>query len=202
MTKTRKPVEPFHVHLRKWRTAAGLSQRKLDDALGKNRGYTHNYENGTIRKPPDRTTCTAIAEVLGVPAQEVWDAACRDRLEKLGPDVLSWLAFRRGLSNLVDPEGGPLRLSEDEARLLGYLRWLSEAEADDPALDGLADVVADILLGLLYEWTEDDTRKSTDTAHELVRGLRQFATIPTDQQRLLVHAMVATVRAMTPPDKD
>jgi len=182
----------FSARLRRWRSDAELSQRQVDEALGRRPGFINNYEAGRNQQPPDRATCRELGRVFDVEGAMVWDAACRDRLAALGPDFDDWFQGQYGRSIYDGPTTDP------EREILDHIRWLDDAvPSDDEDGPTLAQALADVLLGLLVDAYEaGGSRRASDEARALVTLLRRLPDLPTDRQRAYVRAAVAVFEAV------
>lgn len=168
----------FGARLEQWRKAANMTQRDLDAALrkGARSSFTAQVEIGTIN-PPDRETCWAIADVLGVGRDEVWDAAAAERLRALHPDLADWYA--------ADPE----RLTDPERDLVEAIR-----DTRGRGGAGLARALASWVRAV--ESSRDPAGRGTvdpDPIDFLAAALTDLAGLGPDVQRAMVdHLYVST----------
>lgn len=113
-----------------------VSQRELERALRKTRGYVTHIEKGSIL-PGDRETCEMIGDRLGVSGDEVWSALLDERLRRANPQVQAHAAA---------VSAGAGALTQDEVNLVRVLRTL------DTRSSGGASTAAVLLrLGNLVE---------------------------------------------------
>ncbi|MFZ5475264.1 MAG: helix-turn-helix domain-containing protein [Myxococcota bacterium] len=101
----------FGAQVRAWRAARGISQRALEGAIGKQRGYVAHLEGGSFIPPP-RPVCDQLAQHLGIEPDDVWSAAVEERMKGLDPDLFAVYA--------AAVAGAEFR--DDERRLVEALR--------------------------------------------------------------------------------
>lgn len=75
--------------LKQLRVAAGLSQGKLDKAIGKARGYVNQVETGRIC-PPEKAVCDQMDGPFGLEPGTVWKRAAPGRLQSRSKDGDLW----------------------------------------------------------------------------------------------------------------
>jgi len=73
--------------LRDVRENAGLTQKELEQRLGKPGNYLSRVERGLL-PPMSKADHYSLADVLGCDAEELWDAAARERVRALDPEIL------------------------------------------------------------------------------------------------------------------
>lgn len=125
----------FGTQLRAWRLARGISQRALEGAIGKQRGYVAHVESGKFIPPP-RPVCDAMARHIGIEPDDLWSAAVDERMKGLDPDLFS--VYASALAGLPD-------LREDERRLIQALRRIDDHTGGPsltPSLLRVANLVA------------------------------------------------------------
>lgn len=126
----------FGARVRAWRSARGISQRALEAAIGKNRGYVTHLENGKFIPPP-RAVCDALADHLGIDRDEVWIAAVDERLRGLDKDLFA--VYSAAVEGMPD-------VREDERRLIEVLRRIDARHGGErsvtPSLLRLANLLA------------------------------------------------------------
>lgn len=78
----------FRERLAVWRESRSLSQRDVDRAIDR-MGYTSQLERGKLRAP-SKEDCHAIANLLGMDPELVWQVAAPERLESFDPALYEW----------------------------------------------------------------------------------------------------------------
>jgi hypothetical protein len=172
--------------LRKWR-GKKLSQRKLDELLGRARGITNNIENLGTRPSTDREFCETLGRALGVPAHVVYEAACRDHLWRLEPGLREWIEDRFRVAARTE-SGDPISIEKLE--FLEYLDWLDRLAPDPEGLPLIQSILR--ILRTLTASSEDWGRSVTDDGKELVACIRGIGNLPAHSQRGLIRIFLAT----------
>lgn len=88
--------------IRKCRTAAGLTQRQLAEAIGLTESAVRNYELGI--RTPKKPQISAMAKVLGVAPTTLEELGVNSAREAL--EVVFRMEDELGLSPMSDGEGG------------------------------------------------------------------------------------------------
>ncbi len=141
-----KSRSSFGGKLERWRKDAGRSQQDLEASLGKGRAWVSRLESGKVT-PPDKATCTLIGQELGVPDEEVWEAAATERLQDFDPDLLEYLRqeVRKAGETVVD---------EWESYVIEALRHIGFAESEPD----FTECTANLLEGFAYGRPSSGTR--------------------------------------------
>lgn len=118
-------VTGFGDHLRGRRRAAGISQRKLAEAVGVDFSYISKVENGHLQAPATETL-QRIADALGTPVDELL-AAARKVPKAVGESVAGSAEAQRFLQMASE-----MGLSESEwEKLVGELKSMRTKDALD-----------------------------------------------------------------------
>jgi len=118
----KKSPEPFKKCLSCWRSEARLTQGEVEMLIDRGKGYISKLESGFLG-PPDKGTCTRLAEALGQSVGDVWGAAARDRLRGFDADLLDFLRDEVR-------DASEFRVGEWESYLLLALRHICEGDDD------------------------------------------------------------------------
>ena len=197
----------FSELLQAWRLQRGLTQAQLDQRLERTSTFVRNLEAG-VNKPPDFAMCKRIAEVLGLPARVVWDAAREQRLRAFDEDLYRHYVLGERVDALPGDVPNPeaQTWTAEETFLIQTLRWLDEdvprvvdlVAGDEP----LAGVLEDALLTLFIDGAEPGAhpepppaRAPTSLARECVDALRTFSELSVTKQAALMRVFVAAVAA-------
>lgn len=143
-------MQKFSGYLRELRKRAGLTQEDLARALEVSNTYIHQLETGKIDAPTEER-CVQLAEILKVPAGEVWEIARKERLLRY--------ARREGIEGEIElGEGGngvlTPALSENEIALVRLIRCL-----DDTTLRHFNDTVYMLLRYVPEQHIQDMLRE-------------------------------------------
>lgn len=171
----------FKQVLAAWIERSGLTYTALVEGTGKSKGYIGRVLKGEL-PVPDKATCDAIGAKLEqagvlVSADEVWEAAARERIATLDPDLLP---FIEGLSPLVFSRreqrllGALAQLAEDLSNSdpLGFLRILIEgARAPDPDTGAVATGVLNDVLRLLAQPDPQMSHRRLRAVRTLLSGI-------------------------------
>ena len=162
MTQNPSPSE-FGRALRAWRTDRHVSQRALEERLGKSRGYVTRLEDGSI-SPPDREACARLAHALELTPAEVWLVAARQRMADLDPDVLAFHddEVRRASEYEVDNNG---------KIILSALDAVEEMEAAPSLTNQIATILAPLCVSDPEEGPEPDDRRLAEALVRIVKAL-------------------------------
>ena len=163
-----------------------MSQAELDARLGRSTGTVAQFEVGRL-KPPDRSTCSAIAVALGVSEAEVWTIARDERLRLADPDAFADLVQEHARARLESP------LGEAEVELVNLLRVLDRERGQPEGT--VARTLSAIVFPVALQAVETEGAPER-LASRFVWALTRVGELPSRRLRRVLVAMLRTVEAV------